>query len=167
MKKCELCKSAARMYCDSDEANLCWDCDTRVHTANFLVAKHSRTLLCHTCQSPTPWSASGPKLVPRTVSVCQTCVNSNNNVDDDRHDLHSEDHNNEDEEEEEEEEDDDDDDDNDYDDHHHHDHDNDGDNNNNNNDGEDDGDNQVVPLSSMPLVSGDSSSEENSSSRVI
>ncbi|XP_057764676.1 zinc finger protein CONSTANS-like [Salvia miltiorrhiza] len=74
MKKCELCNKVARMYCESDEATLCWGCDLRVHTANFIVAKHTRTLLCHACQSPTPWTGSGPKLGP-TVSVCEACVN--------------------------------------------------------------------------------------------
>ncbi|KAG6416533.1 hypothetical protein SASPL_123965 [Salvia splendens] len=74
MKKCELCNKVARMYCESDEASLCWGCDFRVHTANFLVAKHTRTLLCHACQSPTPWSGTGPKLGP-TVSVCEACIN--------------------------------------------------------------------------------------------
>ncbi|PPD78892.1 hypothetical protein GOBAR_DD24175 [Gossypium barbadense] len=64
------------MYCESDQAILCWDCDSRVHGANFLVAKHSRTLLCHLCQSPTPWNGSGPKLGP-TVSVCENCVSRN------------------------------------------------------------------------------------------
>ncbi|KAF2305045.1 hypothetical protein GH714_001314 [Hevea brasiliensis] len=63
------------MYCESDQANLCWDCDAKVHGANFLVAKHSRTLLCHLCQSFTPWTASGPKL-SLTVSVCENCVNN-------------------------------------------------------------------------------------------
>ncbi|XP_059301133.1 zinc finger protein CONSTANS-like [Lycium ferocissimum] len=71
---CELCgKNRARMYCESDQANLCWDCDSKVHSANFLVAKHSRNLLCHSCQSPTPWSACGPKLSP-TLSVCNSCL---------------------------------------------------------------------------------------------
>lgn len=74
MKKCELCDSPAKMYCESDRASLCWDCDARVHGANFLVAKHSRTLLCRVCQSLTPWSGSGSKLSP-TVSVCHNCVN--------------------------------------------------------------------------------------------
>ncbi|XP_022139730.1 protein BFR2 [Momordica charantia] len=73
MKKCELCGQQARMFCESDQANLCWDCDEKVHCANFLVAKHSRSLLCHVCQSPTPWTASGRKLTP-TVSVCEGCV---------------------------------------------------------------------------------------------
>jgi hypothetical protein len=75
MKKCELCDSPAKMYCESDQASLCWDCDSQVHGANFLVSKHSRTLLCHVCQSLTPWSGSGPKLSP-TISVCESCVNS-------------------------------------------------------------------------------------------
>ncbi|GFZ12947.1 B-box type zinc finger family protein [Actinidia rufa] len=73
MKRCELCKSAAMIFCESDQASLCWDCDAKVHSANFLVARHSRTLLCHVCQSPTAWSASGGRL-GRTVSVCHSCV---------------------------------------------------------------------------------------------
>ncbi|XP_031265217.1 B-box zinc finger protein 21-like [Pistacia vera] len=74
MNNCELCKSRARTYCESDQASLCWECDDKVHAANFLVARHSRTLLCHICDSLTPWKASGLKL-GHTVSVCETCVN--------------------------------------------------------------------------------------------
>lgn len=61
------------MYCESDQASLCWECDAKVHAANFLVARHTRTLLCHHCNAPTPWSASGPNLGP-TLSVCHLCV---------------------------------------------------------------------------------------------
>lgn len=75
MRKCALCECLPRMYCESDQAYLCWECDEKVHGANFLVAKHSRSLLCHVCQSLTPWKASGPKLGP-TVSVCDACVTS-------------------------------------------------------------------------------------------
>lgn len=74
MKSCELCKLAARTYCESDQASLCWDCDAKVHGANFLVARHVRCLLCHTCQSLTPWRAAGANL-GQTVSVCDCCVN--------------------------------------------------------------------------------------------
>ncbi|MFS8031253.1 putative transcription factor interactor and regulator Znf-B family [Helianthus anomalus] len=74
MKTCELCKSAAKIYCDSDQASLCWTCDNKVHSANFLVARHSRTLLCRKCQSTTPWTASGEKLGPSAVSICEKCV---------------------------------------------------------------------------------------------
>ncbi|BAT92219.1 hypothetical protein LR48_Vigan05g155800 [Vigna angularis] len=73
MKNCELCKVLARTFCESDQASLCWDCDAKVHGANFLVARHTRTLLCHTCQSPTPWKASGAAL-GNTVSLCERCA---------------------------------------------------------------------------------------------
>jgi len=72
-RKCELCSNVATIYCGSDQASLCSPCDSKVHSANFLVAKHSRTLLCHVCQSQTPWAASGAKLGP-AISVCQTCL---------------------------------------------------------------------------------------------
>ncbi|XP_071730178.1 uncharacterized protein [Rutidosis leptorrhynchoides] len=72
MNNCELCSQSAQIYCQSDNASLCYDCDHNVHSANFLVAKHSRTLLCHKCQSPTPWSASGLNL-GRAVTVCVNC----------------------------------------------------------------------------------------------
>jgi hypothetical protein len=68
------------MYCESDQASLCWDCDGKVHGANFLVAKHMRCLLCSACQSHTPWKASGLNLGP-TVSICESCLarKKNNN----------------------------------------------------------------------------------------
>ncbi|PSS16255.1 B-box domain protein [Actinidia chinensis var. chinensis] len=75
MKGCELCSYPARIFCEADRASLCSDCDQKVHSANFLVAKHSRCLLCHVCQSPTTWKASGTKLGP-TVSVCENCVDN-------------------------------------------------------------------------------------------
>ena len=83
MKSCVLCKSLARIYCESDQASLCWSCDSKVHSANFLVARHSRSLLCRVCQSPTPWTASGEKLGPSTVSVCEKCVVDGTSEDDD------------------------------------------------------------------------------------
>ncbi|KAL1829773.1 hypothetical protein ACET3Z_008185 [Daucus carota] len=139
MRKCELCSSIARMFCESDQASLCWSCDAKVHSANFLVAKHSRTLLCQTCQSLTPWTGSGPKL-GHTLSVCESCVHGdsshNNHIDDD------EDHEDEEDDDEEEEDEDDE------------------------QEEEDDGENQVVPLSSSslapPQVTSSSSSEETS-----
>ncbi|XP_057450480.1 B-box zinc finger protein 32-like [Lotus japonicus] len=69
---CSLCEKRAAILCDSDQAKLCWGCDARVHSANFLVAKHSRVLLCSLCNSLTPWNASGPKLTP-TLSFCHSC----------------------------------------------------------------------------------------------
>ncbi|XP_057540826.1 zinc finger protein CONSTANS-LIKE 9-like [Amaranthus tricolor] len=76
MKKgCELCGLPATTYCESDRASLCWHCDGKVHEANFLVIKHIRTLLCHLCQNPTPWTASGPTLPP-SLSFCLACASS-------------------------------------------------------------------------------------------
>ncbi|KAJ6925625.1 hypothetical protein NC651_010124 [Populus alba x Populus x berolinensis] len=107
MKRCELCDSLAKMYCESDQASLCWDCDANVHSANFLVAKHSRTLLCHVCQSLTPWTGTGPKLGP-TLSVCDNCVN-NSSSREERSTKEDEDVDNDDDDDDREEEDDDDD----------------------------------------------------------
>ncbi|KAJ9549330.1 hypothetical protein OSB04_021873 [Centaurea solstitialis] len=140
MKSCVLCKSLARIYCDSDQASLCWTCDSKVHSANFLVARHSRNLLCRVCQSPTPWTASGEKLGPSTVSVCEKCVVDGASEDDeDREESHGEN---------------DDDDDDEYD----------GDEDSENEidleDEEDGDDNQVVPLCCTPPPSASSSSSE-------
>lgn len=73
-KACELCERMATVHCESDEASLCWHCDAAVHSANFLVARHSRKLLCHVCQSSTSSSVSGGKVGP-AVSLCPQCVN--------------------------------------------------------------------------------------------
>ncbi|XP_020232400.1 B-box domain protein 31-like isoform X2 [Cajanus cajan] len=77
---CELCKAPARIFCDSDQATLCWSCDAKVHTANFLVARHSRTLLCRTCLSPTPWNASGATL-PSAATLCHLCAANDHQFD--------------------------------------------------------------------------------------
>ncbi|KAK7389464.1 hypothetical protein VNO78_24534 [Psophocarpus tetragonolobus] len=48
-KACELCDQQACLYCPSDSAFLCSNCDAAVHAANFLVARHLRHLLCSKC----------------------------------------------------------------------------------------------------------------------
>ncbi|KAF5728979.1 hypothetical protein HS088_TW21G01136 [Tripterygium wilfordii] len=77
MSKCKLCDSSAKMYCESYQARLCWDCDAKVHSANFLVAKNPNTLLWHLCHYYTPWVGTGPRRTP-IVSLCNSCVNSCN-----------------------------------------------------------------------------------------
>lgn len=139
MKKCEMCTSPASMFCESDEASLCWDCDEKVHSANFLVAKHSRFLLCHLCQSPTPWQAAGPKLSP-TVSVCLSCAENPEIGEGESQDEYEDDDNM----------------------------DSDQVYSESDDDEEEDGDNQVVPLSSSPSpspVASSSGSKDISSSR--
>ncbi|KAK7244424.1 hypothetical protein RIF29_39245 [Crotalaria pallida] len=94
---CSLCGKRARMVCESDQAKLCWDCDHKVHSANFLVERHLRILLCRLCQSPTPWKACGPSLTP-TFSLCHPCFllqnNNNNREDDDDSDDNDQDESN-------------------------------------------------------------------------
>ncbi|TQD89983.1 hypothetical protein C1H46_024467 [Malus baccata] len=50
---CELCNSRASLYCLADDAFLCRKCDRWVHGANFLALRHTRCLLCNTCQNLT------------------------------------------------------------------------------------------------------------------
>ncbi|KAG6472870.1 B-box zinc finger protein 32-like [Zingiber officinale] len=50
-KQCELCGGGASLYCDSDDAFLCWSCDASVHGANFLVARHVRRVACAECRA--------------------------------------------------------------------------------------------------------------------
>ncbi|CAA2984710.1 NAD-dependent protein deacetylase HST1-like [Olea europaea var. sylvestris] len=91
------------MYCESNQASLCRVCDARIHPANFLVAKHSRNLLCHTNQSPTPWNGSGTRLGP-SVSLCESCDLENGSIEVDEEDQDEDEDEDEDEYEEEEEE---------------------------------------------------------------
>lgn len=50
IRVCELCNGDAAVYCSSDSAFLCWSCDSKVHQANFLVARHVRRLVCSECK---------------------------------------------------------------------------------------------------------------------
>lgn len=72
VKVCELCKGEAGVYCDSDAAFLCFDCDSNVHNANFLVARHIRRVICSGCGSITgnPFSGDTPSLNRVTCSSC-------------------------------------------------------------------------------------------------
>ncbi|XP_022876992.1 uncharacterized protein LOC111395236 [Olea europaea var. sylvestris] len=59
----------------------------KVQTANFLIAKHSRNLLCHACQLPSLWTGSNPRL-RRKVSLSDSCSSRSNwNNTDGDHDL--------------------------------------------------------------------------------
>ncbi|KAG6667269.1 B-box zinc finger protein 32 [Carya illinoinensis] len=69
---CELCTEVASLYCASDAAFLCSRCDSRVHQANFLVARHVRQALCLNCKgfAGDPISGSG---APALRQICQAC----------------------------------------------------------------------------------------------
>ncbi|KAJ4964084.1 hypothetical protein NE237_024023 [Protea cynaroides] len=72
-KACELCNGDASLYCASDSAFLCWDCDARVHEANFLVARHVRQTLCSKCKALDGNRMSGVGFRP-VYSVCRLCT---------------------------------------------------------------------------------------------
>ncbi|KAJ0794424.1 putative transcription factor interactor and regulator Znf-B family [Helianthus annuus] len=49
---CDLCHHhQPSLYCSSDSAFLCFHCDSQVHTANFLVARHIRVPICKSYHS--------------------------------------------------------------------------------------------------------------------
>ncbi|KAL8153125.1 hypothetical protein V2J09_010885 [Rumex salicifolius] len=49
---CECCGAVqAVVYCKSDAARLCLECDIRVHSANALSSRHPRSLVCDRCSA--------------------------------------------------------------------------------------------------------------------
>jgi hypothetical protein len=73
---CALCNAEPHVHCESDEAFLCYACDARVHRANFLVARHTRTILCYKCKTLTEVYASGPTVDTAVISTCSECAES-------------------------------------------------------------------------------------------
>ncbi|KAL3528499.1 hypothetical protein ACH5RR_007821 [Cinchona calisaya] len=76
-RSCELCSEEAAVYCASDIASLCRNCDVKVHDANFLVARHLRNVICSVCKGFTGILLSGkaPPPPPPLVAlpVCDSC----------------------------------------------------------------------------------------------
>ncbi|XP_062026293.1 B-box zinc finger protein 32-like [Rosa rugosa] len=71
-RMCELCNHHASLYCASDSAFLCFRCDSRVHGANFLVARHVRQPLCSNCKALAGDPISGDG-VPNAHWLCSSC----------------------------------------------------------------------------------------------
>ncbi|KAF9612959.1 hypothetical protein IFM89_004662 [Coptis chinensis] len=70
---CELCNVEASLYCMSDSAFLCYNCDARVHEANFLVARHVRRTICSICKRFDGNHVSGVDF--RHIQItCRSCV---------------------------------------------------------------------------------------------
>ncbi|KAK1385198.1 Membrane-anchored ubiquitin-fold protein 3-like [Heracleum sosnowskyi] len=70
-RMCDFCgeESKAILYCRADAAKLCLDCDIKVHSTNQLFTKHTRYLLCDSCDSsPCSIFCSNHDLV-----LCQNC----------------------------------------------------------------------------------------------
>uniref|UniRef100_A0A2C9UPU8 CCT domain-containing protein n=1 Tax=Manihot esculenta TaxID=3983 RepID=A0A2C9UPU8_MANES len=73
---CEFCGVVrAVVYCKSDSARLCLNCDEFVHSANCLSRRHSRSLLCDKCNS----QPSILRCLDDKLSICQNCDWNNTN----------------------------------------------------------------------------------------
>ncbi|XP_057837673.1 uncharacterized protein LOC131047882 [Cryptomeria japonica] len=81
--RCELCSKDSALRCEADCANLCWECDAKVHSANFLVARHFRTVLCCRCHGQTCTAICGacPSAEFRLCRTCSELGDSRQNAD--------------------------------------------------------------------------------------
>ncbi|XP_077240549.1 zinc finger protein CONSTANS-LIKE 13-like [Tasmannia lanceolata] len=67
---CDYCsETRALLYCRADSAKLCLSCDRKVHSANPLFLKHSRSHLCDLCSS----NPASILCSTDNVLLCQNC----------------------------------------------------------------------------------------------
>ncbi|XP_044501462.1 putative zinc finger protein CONSTANS-LIKE 11 isoform X2 [Mangifera indica] len=67
---CEFCGVVrAVVYCKSDSARLCLQCDGCVHSANLLSRRHPRSLLCDKCNC----QPAVARCMDEKLSICQAC----------------------------------------------------------------------------------------------
>ncbi|EPS59748.1 hypothetical protein M569_15057, partial [Genlisea aurea] len=67
---CEYCgERRSVVYCRSDMAGLCLSCDSKVHSANALSRRHSRTLICERCASQPAFV----RCIDERATLCQSC----------------------------------------------------------------------------------------------
>ncbi|KAF7145478.1 hypothetical protein RHSIM_Rhsim04G0056700 [Rhododendron simsii] len=72
---CEFCWVVrAVVYCKSDSARLCLNCDNCVHSSNHLSRRHNRSLICDKCNS----QPANVRCVLHKMSLCQNCDCSGN-----------------------------------------------------------------------------------------
>ncbi len=94
--RCALCGEPAALHCERDDAFLCWPCDTSVHSHNSIVVRHTRSVLCSTCNAPTRFRTSGgspspfaclctecsPAVCDGAAAANNVCRHINNNIND-------------------------------------------------------------------------------------
>ncbi|CAI5464294.1 unnamed protein product [Closterium sp. Yama58-4] len=68
---CALCPAPATVHCPADSANLCASCDLAVHSANTIVHRHVRTVLCRCCAAPTTMQICG---LPASTAATPPCI---------------------------------------------------------------------------------------------
>ncbi|KAL6536873.1 hypothetical protein OROHE_012457 [Orobanche hederae] len=70
---CECCSvSKALVYCKSDSAPLCLECDNYIHSPNALSRRHQRSLICDACVS----QAAVSRCLDENLSLCQVCCDT-------------------------------------------------------------------------------------------
>ncbi|WJX91155.1 hypothetical protein P8452_72974 [Trifolium repens] len=69
-KLCDSCKlNSAALFCRSDSAFLCINCDSRIHSANKLSSRHERVWMCEVCeQAPASVTCKAD-----AAALCVTC----------------------------------------------------------------------------------------------
>ncbi|XP_021727084.1 putative zinc finger protein At1g68190 isoform X2 [Chenopodium quinoa] len=69
-KTCEFCGAPGPVvYCQADAALLCLSCDAKVHSANALFGRHSRSLLCDSCKE----NPASVRCLDHLMLLCQDC----------------------------------------------------------------------------------------------
>lgn len=67
---CDLCGEVrAVVYCKSDSARLCLQCDDYVHSPNLISRRHSRSFICDKCNS----QPSIVRCMDEAISLCERC----------------------------------------------------------------------------------------------
>ncbi|KAM7463499.1 hypothetical protein LguiA_031620 [Lonicera macranthoides] len=76
-KICEFCMASRPVvYCKSDAAHLCLSCDARIHSANALSGRHSRTLLCESCR----YRRAYIRCSTHQIFMCRGCDRSQHQI---------------------------------------------------------------------------------------
>lgn len=69
-QRCEFCgETRPVVYCKADAAVLCFACDVRIHAANALFGRHTRTFVCQSCWTK-PASA---RCLDHSLALCRGC----------------------------------------------------------------------------------------------
>ncbi|KAK9676266.1 hypothetical protein RND81_11G065300 [Saponaria officinalis] len=69
-KTCEFCAAPRPIiYCQADGAFLCLSCDSKVHSANALSSRHTRTLLCDSCR----YNQANVRCLDHLMLLCKGC----------------------------------------------------------------------------------------------
>ncbi|GAB2215014.1 hypothetical protein Drorol1_Dr00019387 [Drosera rotundifolia] len=72
---CEFCGVVrALVYCVSDAARLCLQCDELVHSANLISRRHTRSLLCNKCSS----QSATIRCEDEKLCLCEGCGRNGN-----------------------------------------------------------------------------------------